>query len=162
MCGLHFYLIWPCWHHTGHVNHPAVAVLQQVPGFTVNAAGADAVCGEVLRIYGSGLAVSPRRWEVLKLQEQMEHVLSHDISTRDYNKRHNASPAQQRETKEDNRVTKPNTWFKHKKNDEVQKHFSEKWARYCHKILHQTNIVLLCRAAGRRHAEHYWCRSSPR
>lgn len=78
------------------MNHPAVAILQQVPGFTVNAAGADAVCGEVLRIYGSGLAVSPRRWEVLKLQEQMEHVLSHDISTPDYNKGHNASPVQQR------------------------------------------------------------------
>lgn len=59
--------------HTRHVNHPAVAVLQQVPGLTVDAAGADAVCGEVLRVYGSGLAVTPRWREVLKLQQQTAH-----------------------------------------------------------------------------------------
>ena len=68
------------------MNHPAVAVLQQVPGFTVYAARGDAVCGEVFRVYGSGLAVSPRRWEVLKLQEQTAHVLPETISTLDYSK----------------------------------------------------------------------------
>lgn len=65
-----FLLVRPLWTHTRHVNHSAVAVLQQVPGFTVNAAGSDAVLGEVFRVYGSGLAISPRRRKVLKLKEQ--------------------------------------------------------------------------------------------
>lgn len=51
------------------MNHPAVAVLQQVPGFTVNAACSDAVCGEEFRVYRGGLTVSPGRREVLKLKE---------------------------------------------------------------------------------------------
>lgn len=68
--------------HTRHVNHPAVAVLQQVPGFTVDAAGADAVRGEVLGVYGGGLAVSPRRREVLKLRQKTAHVVSQRVSGR--------------------------------------------------------------------------------
>lgn len=60
--------------HTRHVNHSAVAVFQQVPSFTVDAAGGDAVRGEVLRVYGGGLAISPRRREVLKLKEQAAQV----------------------------------------------------------------------------------------
>lgn len=66
--------------HTRHVNHPAVAVLQQVPGLTVDAAGADAVCGEVLGVYGCGLAVTPRWWEILKLQQQTAHIVSQRVS----------------------------------------------------------------------------------
>lgn len=74
------------WIHTRHVNHPAVTILQQVPSFTVNAAGGDAVCGEVFRVYGSRLAISPRRREVLKLKEQTAYVFPQYISTQDYNK----------------------------------------------------------------------------
>lgn len=66
--------------HTRHVNHPAVAVLQQVPGLTVDAAGADAVCGEVLGVYGSGFAVTPRWREVLKLKQQTAHTVSQGVS----------------------------------------------------------------------------------
>lgn len=62
------------------MNHPAVAVLQQVPGFTVDAAGADAVRGEVLGVYGGGLAVSPRWREVLKLRQKTAHVVSQRVS----------------------------------------------------------------------------------
>lgn len=68
------------------MNHPAVAVLQQVPGFTVNAAGGDAVRGEEFRVYGSRLAISPRRREVLKLKEQTAHVFPQYMGTQDNNK----------------------------------------------------------------------------
>lgn len=56
------------------MDHSAVAILQKVPGFTVNAAGGDAVRGEEFRVYGGRLAISPRRREVLKLKERTAHV----------------------------------------------------------------------------------------
>lgn len=62
------------------MNHPAVAVLQQVAGLAVDAAGADAVRGEVLRVDGGGLAVAPRRREVLKLRQKTAHVASQRAS----------------------------------------------------------------------------------
>ena len=37
---------------TWHVDHPAVAVLQQVARRTVDATGGDAVRGEVVRVDG--------------------------------------------------------------------------------------------------------------
>lgn len=77
---MHLWCGWTGLIHTRHVNHPAVAVLQQVPGLTVDAAGADAVCGEVLGLYGSGLAVTPRWREILKLRKQMAHVVSQRVS----------------------------------------------------------------------------------
>lgn len=49
------------------MDHPAVTVLHQVACLTVDTAGCDAVRGEELRVDGSGLAVSPRGREVLKL-----------------------------------------------------------------------------------------------
>lgn len=55
------------WVPTRHVNHPAVAVFQQVAGLTVNAAGWDAVRGEELGIHLGGFAISPWWWKVLKL-----------------------------------------------------------------------------------------------
>ena len=54
--------------YTGHVDHPAVAVLHQVARLTVDAAGCDAVRGEELRVDRSGLAVSPGRGQVLELR----------------------------------------------------------------------------------------------
>lgn len=85
--------------HTRHVNHPAVAVLQQVPGLTVDAAGADAVRGEVLGVDGSGLAVTPRRREVLKLQRQTAHVVSQTVGGTERRGGQEAGPGQvQRKT----------------------------------------------------------------
>ena len=54
---------------TGHMNHPAVAVLHQVARLTVDTARRDAVRGEEIGVYGGGLAVAPRRWQVLQLEE---------------------------------------------------------------------------------------------
>lgn len=53
---------------TWHVHHPAVAVLQQIPGFTVDTTPCYTVGGEELRVHGSGLAVAPGRWKILKLR----------------------------------------------------------------------------------------------
>lgn len=78
------------------MNHPTVAVLQQVPGLTVDAAGADAVCGEVLGVYGGGLAVAPRWWEVLKLQQQTAHVCVSESQQDGMKGRHKAGPGQVR------------------------------------------------------------------
>lgn len=53
---------------TWHVYHPAITVLQQIPGFTVDATRCYAVGGEVLRVHGSRSAVAPGRWKILKLR----------------------------------------------------------------------------------------------
>lgn len=64
---MNYVMVKPMCVSTRHVDHPAVTVLHQVACLTVDTAGCDAVRGEELRVDGSGLAVSPRGREVLKL-----------------------------------------------------------------------------------------------
>lgn len=87
--------------HTRHVNHLAVAVLLKVPCFTVDAACSDAVRGKVFRVHGTRLAISPRRWEVLKLKEWTARFPLQCISTQDYIKYNNASLEQQKYKKKE-------------------------------------------------------------
>lgn len=53
---------------TGHVHHPAVAVLHDVARLAVDPAGRHAVHLEESRLQGPGLALSPRRRQVGQLQ----------------------------------------------------------------------------------------------
>lgn len=88
------------------MNHPAVTVLQQVTSFTVNAAGSDAIGGEVLRVYGSRLAISPRRREVLKLKEPIAWCPS-VYHARRITTNNTIQVPNSRGTKEDGKLTKP-------------------------------------------------------
>lgn len=53
---------------TGHVHHPAVAVLHDVARLAVDPAGRHAVHLEKTRLQGLGLALSPWRRQVGQLQ----------------------------------------------------------------------------------------------
>lgn len=53
---------------TGHVDHPAVAVLHQVARLTVDPARCDAVRVEEVRVHRRGLAVAPGRRQVRQLR----------------------------------------------------------------------------------------------
>lgn len=57
---------------TGHVHHPAVAVLHDVPCFTVNPAGGNTVDLEKARLQSLWLALSPRGRQVGQLQVRKE------------------------------------------------------------------------------------------
>lgn len=57
---------------TRHVDHPAVAVLHQVPRLAVDPAGRDAVAAEEVGVHRRGLAVPPRRRQVCQLGGWME------------------------------------------------------------------------------------------
>lgn len=57
---------------TRHVDHPAVAVLHQVPRLAVNPAGRDAVAAEEVGVHRRGLAVPPRWRQVCQLWREME------------------------------------------------------------------------------------------
>lgn len=59
-----------CVKDTGHVNHPAIAVLDQVSRLAVNSAGSDAVTAEEVRVHRCGLAVAPRWGQVRQLKER--------------------------------------------------------------------------------------------
>lgn len=54
---------------TGHVDHPAVAVLHQVARLAVDPAGRDAVAAEEVGIHRRGLAVAPGRGQVRQLRK---------------------------------------------------------------------------------------------
>lgn len=54
---------------TRHVDHPAVAVLHQVPRLAVDPARCDAVAAEEVGVHRRGLAVPPRRRQVCQLGE---------------------------------------------------------------------------------------------
>lgn len=49
------------------MHHTAVAVLHQVTGLTVNAAGGDAVGVEEIRVHGNSFAGAPGRGQVDEL-----------------------------------------------------------------------------------------------
>lgn len=57
---------------TRHVDHPAVAVLHQVPRLAVDPARCDAVAAEEVGVHRRGLAVPPRRRQVCQLGGWME------------------------------------------------------------------------------------------
>lgn len=146
------------WIHTWHVDHSAVAILQQVPGFTVNAAGGDAIRGEEFRVYGCRLAISPRRREVLKLKERTACFSSvyHHTGLQWITQ---CKPSAVEEQKEDGKHTKPNI------TSPIKYMYVFKWKMCTETILaqkvHSEQHDCPCIAAGRHHAEHYWCRSSP-
>lgn len=95
------------WIHTWHVDHPAVTILQQVPGFTVNAAGGDTIGGEEFRVHRTRLAISPRRREVLKLKEWTAHVFFSVHQHTGLQWITQCKPSA--EQKEGSKLTKPNT-----------------------------------------------------
>ena len=57
---------------TGHVHHPAVAVLHNVPCFTVDPAGGYTVDLEKTRLQSFGLTLSPRGRQVGQLRVRKE------------------------------------------------------------------------------------------
>lgn len=59
------------------MDHPAVAVLHQVPGLTVDPAGRDAVSAEEVRVHRCGLAVAPRRRQVHQLRRMKATLQNH-------------------------------------------------------------------------------------
>ncbi len=65
-------IIFFCRSLTRHVHHPAVAVLHDVAGFTVNPAGGYTVDLEKARLQSLRLALSPRGRQVGQLQVREE------------------------------------------------------------------------------------------
>lgn len=57
---------------TGHVHHPAVAVLHDVASLAVDPAGGHAVGLEKPRLQSPPLALSPRGRQVGQLQERQD------------------------------------------------------------------------------------------